>query len=97
MVKDTLERATEPNLDLKTYLQDAYIHPVMRQEKFDRRLTLEEDEESLLVPTKRTSRRSTPGVCEKTLLEEEEEESDFEIARVSVHFFSTKLFEDVSE
>ncbi|KAK8921125.1 hypothetical protein KSP39_PZI020853 [Platanthera zijinensis] len=61
MVKDTLERATEPNLDLKTYLQDAYIHPVMRKEKFDRRLTLEEDEESLLVPTKRTSRRSTPG------------------------------------
>lgn len=61
MVKDTLERATEPNLDLKTYLQDAYIHPVMRKEKFDRHLTLEEDEESLLVPTKRTSRRSTPG------------------------------------
>ncbi|KAG6385062.1 hypothetical protein SASPL_153886 [Salvia splendens] len=32
MRKDTLECATEPNLDLKSYLQSAYIHPVFKNE-----------------------------------------------------------------
>ncbi|KAK1295336.1 hypothetical protein QJS10_CPA16g01368 [Acorus calamus] len=30
MVKGTLERATEPSLNLKGYLQDAYVHPVFK-------------------------------------------------------------------
>ncbi|KAL1567769.1 Calcium permeable stress-gated cation channel 1 [Salvia divinorum] len=30
MRKDMLERATEPSLDLKSYLQSAYIHPVFK-------------------------------------------------------------------
>lgn len=62
-MKDTLERAREPNLNLKGYLQSAYIHPVFKNDEDE-----EEDsdpngklDESLLVPTKRQSRRSTPA------------------------------------
>nr|KYP58269.1 putative membrane protein C2G11.09 [Cajanus cajan] len=64
MMKDTLERATEPNLNLKAYLQNAYVHPVFKASIDD------EDEEdansqkweteSVTVPTKRQSRRNTP-------------------------------------
>ena len=32
MAKDTLERATEPNLNLKYYLKDSYLHPVFKEE-----------------------------------------------------------------
>ncbi|XP_047329121.1 CSC1-like protein At4g02900 [Impatiens glandulifera] len=60
MVKDTLELATEPRLNLKAYLQDAYVHPVFKGEE----IAKEEEEEaymdelvenSPLVPTKRSS------------------------------------------
>ncbi|KAK1318048.1 hypothetical protein QJS10_CPB04g00670 [Acorus calamus] len=62
MVKDTLERATEPNLNMKGYLQDAYVHPVFKDGGgFGRPPTIDEEENNPLVPTKRTSRRSTPG------------------------------------
>ncbi|XP_072982957.1 CSC1-like protein At4g02900 isoform X2 [Typha latifolia] len=60
MVKDTLERATEPNLNLRDYLKDAYVHPVFRSEEIERPAAIDEEEKSPLVPTKRTSRRSTP-------------------------------------
>lgn len=58
MVKDTLERATEPNLDLKAYLQDAYLHPVFHDGEIEQ-VTLNEEDNNALVPTKR-SHRSTP-------------------------------------
>ncbi|XP_020581813.1 CSC1-like protein At4g02900 [Phalaenopsis equestris] len=60
MVKDTLERAIEPNFNLKAYLQDAYIHPVFRKDEFGQPLAMD-DEENVLVPTKRNSRMNTPG------------------------------------
>ncbi|KAJ3694473.1 hypothetical protein LUZ60_009953 [Juncus effusus] len=62
VVKDTLERATEPNLDLKGYLKDAYIHPVFHNERpIGSFVELEDVEEKHpLVPTKRTSRRGSP-------------------------------------
>uniref|UniRef100_A0A2N9H8T8 Calcium permeable stress-gated cation channel 1 n=1 Tax=Fagus sylvatica TaxID=28930 RepID=A0A2N9H8T8_FAGSY len=65
MMKDTLERAKEPNLNLKGYLQNAYIHPVFKASEDDE----DEDDdvnnemwenESVIVPTKRQSRRNTP-------------------------------------
>lgn len=64
-MKDTLERAKEPNLNLKGYLQNAYIHPVFKASEDDE----DEDDdvnnemwenESVIVPTKRQSRRNTP-------------------------------------
>lgn len=63
MMKDTLERAREPNLNLKGYLQHAYIHPVFKDDEDD------EDEgfntkldDSVIVPTKRQqSRKNTPA------------------------------------
>lgn len=62
VVKDTLERATEPNLNLKAYLQDAYIHPVFKSVEIERPPALDEEENSPLVTTKRSSRRgSKPG------------------------------------
>ncbi|XP_059625811.1 CSC1-like protein At4g02900 [Cornus florida] len=64
MVKDTLERATEPNLNLKAYLQNAYVHPVFKGGEFEKPQAIDEEEESLLVPTKRSSRRSSKNGSE---------------------------------
>ncbi|KAK2990521.1 hypothetical protein RJ640_019801, partial [Escallonia rubra] len=59
MVKDTLERATEPNLNLKSYLQDAYIHPVFKGDELDRLPAIDEEENNPLVATKRNSRKGS--------------------------------------
>ncbi|XP_010430277.1 PREDICTED: CSC1-like protein At1g62320 [Camelina sativa] len=59
MIKDTLERAREPNMNLKGFLQNAYIHPVFKDEEFeddqfDEGLTEDsDDEDCVVVPTKR--------------------------------------------
>lgn len=63
MMKDTLERAREPNLNLKGYLQNAYIHPVFKgadDDDDDDVVYKKEENENVLVPTKRQSRRNTP-------------------------------------
>lgn len=63
-MKDTLERAREPNLNLKGYLQNAYIHPVFKDEgdsdSDDDNVESLEKYEPELVPTKRQSRKNTP-------------------------------------
>ncbi|XP_008803557.2 calcium permeable stress-gated cation channel 1-like [Phoenix dactylifera] len=63
MMKDTLERAKEPNLDLKAYLINAYIHPVFKDGEEDDSFAVGDEREydNVLVPTKRQSRRSTPA------------------------------------
>ncbi|KAG5231995.1 early-responsive to dehydration family protein [Salix suchowensis] len=62
MMKDTLERAREPNLNLKSFLQDAYRHPVFKgKDDSDSDEAPEEfEKEPGLVPTKRQSLRNTP-------------------------------------
>lgn len=62
MMKDTLERAREPNLNLKSFLQNAYIHPVFKGvEDGESDPAVEEfEEEPVLIPTKRKSRTNTP-------------------------------------
>ncbi|KAK9285862.1 hypothetical protein L1049_025063 [Liquidambar formosana] len=62
MMKDTLERARDPNLNLKGYLQNAYIHPVFKGgDDSDSDVDMEVlEQEPPLVPTKRHSRRNTP-------------------------------------
>lgn len=64
MMKDTLERTREPNLNLKDYLQNAYIHPVFKgadNDDDDSDVASEGwNREPALVPTKRVSRRTTP-------------------------------------
>ncbi|TQD98719.1 hypothetical protein C1H46_015628 [Malus baccata] len=80
MMKDTLERAREPNLNLKGYLQSAYIHPVFHEcdEEEDHESFEKEESESVIVPTKRQSRMNTPvpsrmtGGSSPTLLDVEE-------------------------
>ncbi|XP_043718808.1 CSC1-like protein At4g02900 [Telopea speciosissima] len=61
MVKDTLERATEPNFSPRSYLEDAYVHPVFKGSEFERPAAIDEEENNPLVATKRNSRKSTPG------------------------------------
>ena len=62
MMKDTLERAREPNLNLKSFLQNAYSHPVFKGEDGNDgdEAPGEFEKEPDLVPTKRQSRRNTP-------------------------------------
>lgn len=57
MIKDTLEKTQEPNLNLKEYLSGAYIHPVFKD---DDKNDKEQEFENILVPTKRISRLNTP-------------------------------------
>ena len=59
MVKDTLERAVEPNLNLRLYLQDAYIHPVFKGGEITRPVVIDEEEDSPLIETKRTPGRGS--------------------------------------
>ena len=64
MMKDTLERAKEPNLNLKDYLQNTYVHPVFKasEDEEDDEINDEKwENESVIVPTKRQSRRNTPA------------------------------------
>ncbi|CAN0892622.1 CSC1-like protein At4g02900 [Linum grandiflorum] len=58
MVRDTLERATEPNLNLRMYLQDAYVHPIFKDDSTNNaEMAIEEyDEDNPLVATKRSSK-----------------------------------------
>ncbi|GKB96221.1 calcium permeable stress-gated cation channel 1-like protein [Tanacetum coccineum] len=67
MMKDTLERAREPNLNLKGYLQNAYVPPIFKEAESD---SDDEDDgdldekqwqkDNVLVVTKRQSRKNTP-------------------------------------
>jgi calcium permeable stress-gated cation channel len=50
MMKDTLERAREPNLDLKKYLLNAYTHPVFKGG--------DDDDDDLINPRESTQCRS---------------------------------------
>ncbi|KAI4308352.1 hypothetical protein L6164_031435 [Bauhinia variegata] len=68
VMKDTLERAREPNLNMKEFLQNAYIHPVFKGEDESDSEGMTEDwpQEPVLVPTKRQSRRNTPLPSKKS-------------------------------
>lgn len=60
MAKDTLDRTMEPDLDLRSYLQDSYMHPVFKMEE-DEEIRSGWTEEPPLVPTKCASRGNTPA------------------------------------
>ncbi|XP_009357481.1 calcium permeable stress-gated cation channel 1 [Pyrus x bretschneideri] len=68
MMKDTLEQAREPNLNLKGYLQSAYIHPVFKEcdDEEDHESFEKGETESVIVATKRHSRRNTPAPSRMT-------------------------------
>lgn len=61
-MKDTLERTREPNINLKGYLQNAYVHPLYKCEDEDDcdAGSMEMEKDPVLVPTKRQSRLNTP-------------------------------------
>ncbi|KAE8681593.1 CSC1-like protein [Hibiscus syriacus] len=63
MIKDTLERATEPTLNLKDYLKDAYIHPVFKGRDYFESPQLVSDEESnTLVMTTRMGKHYAESI-----------------------------------
>ncbi|XP_048435132.1 calcium permeable stress-gated cation channel 1-like isoform X2 [Pyrus x bretschneideri] len=61
MMKDTLEHTREPNLNMKGFLQNAYIHPVFKGEddSENKAPAQEFEKEPAVVLTKRSSRRNT--------------------------------------
>lgn len=59
MVRDTLERVTDPKLNLKLYLQDAYLHPVFRGGELERPQIINEEEGNPLVATRRNPEKSS--------------------------------------
>ncbi|KAJ0448322.1 putative calcium-dependent channel, 7TM region phosphate [Helianthus annuus] len=69
MMKDTLERAREPNLNLKAYLQNTYVPPIFREADSSDSDDDDDDDandkkwekDNVLVPTKRQSRKNTPA------------------------------------
>ncbi|KAK8486716.1 hypothetical protein V6N11_069078 [Hibiscus sabdariffa] len=61
MIKDTLERATEPNFNLKTYLKDAYMHPVFKSTDIEKPDPLLEEEDRPLVATTRIANKQSPS------------------------------------
>jgi len=64
MVKDTLERAVEPNLNLRVYLQTAYVHPVFKDDDFERPALVDDEEDNPLIQTTRASRRGSKSVSD---------------------------------
>ncbi|CAM0958466.1 unnamed protein product [Alopecurus aequalis] len=62
MRKDILESAREPNFDLKSYLYNAYLHPVFKSDDVDKFYVADDPgAEEVIVATKRQSRRNTPA------------------------------------
>lgn len=68
MMKDTLERANEPNLYLKGYLQNAYVHPVFKDGEDVCGLILDEEERRPLVTTKRIVNNISAGTSKGTFV-----------------------------
>ncbi|KAM0865806.1 hypothetical protein ACQ4PT_043034 [Festuca glaucescens] len=60
MVKDTLERANDPTLNLREYLKDAYVHPVFQKNDMYELVAMDEEEKNPLVATRRQARMNTP-------------------------------------
>lgn len=64
MIKDTLEKAREPDLNLKAFLEDAYIHPIFKGGEFEK-LILDEESHPI-VATKRNSRMGSKRVSSES-------------------------------
>lgn len=62
MLKDTLERATDPTLNLKAYLKDGYVHPVYKCANNLYQLMIEEN--NPLVATKGSFHRESKAESE---------------------------------
>ncbi|XP_074312172.1 CSC1-like protein At4g02900 isoform X2 [Silene latifolia] len=58
MMKDTLERATDPTLNIRSYLSDAYLHPIFKGGEVYAQPPSDEEEGLPLVATKRSQRSS---------------------------------------
>ncbi|KAK4281131.1 hypothetical protein QN277_012661 [Acacia crassicarpa] len=58
MVKDTLEKAIEPNLNMRRYLEDAYVHPDFKGGSWDKPQVMDEEENNPLIQTRRARRSS---------------------------------------
>lgn len=65
MIKDTLEKAREPDLNLKAFLEDTYIHPIFKGGEFEKPI-LDEESHPIVVATKRNSRMGSKRVSSES-------------------------------
>ncbi|KAH9615815.1 hypothetical protein KSS87_022204 [Heliosperma pusillum] len=63
MMKDTLERATDPTLNIRSYLSDAYLHPIFKGGEAYVQPPSDEEEGLPLVATKRSQKSSKTLHC----------------------------------
>ncbi|KAF9623884.1 hypothetical protein IFM89_005975 [Coptis chinensis] len=61
IAKDTMERSAEPNLDLKAYLADAYLHPIFRSFEDVELLEVRVDKNRSHIDTPSMSELSSPS------------------------------------
>lgn len=61
MAKDTMERTTEPNLNIKAYLADAYLHPIFQSFKEEELVEVRVDKNQTHIPSPSESVVSSPS------------------------------------
>lgn len=61
MAKDTMERTTEPNLNIKAYLADAYLHPIFQSFEEEELVEVRVDKNQTHIPSPSESVVSSPS------------------------------------
>lgn len=61
MAKDTMERTTEPNLNIKAYLADAYLHPIFQSFEEKELVEVRVDKNQTHIPSPSESVVSSPS------------------------------------
>lgn len=69
-IKDTRERANEPNLDLNAYLEDAYVHPALKGMEIEKPKAVDEEENNQLVPNERNLHKNEESGLGSDVMEE---------------------------
>lgn len=66
MSKDLLEKATEPDLNIKAYLADAYLHPILRSFEVEEEELVELEEVQVRVDKHQTHVAAGPTLSESS-------------------------------
>lgn len=61
MAKDTMERTTEPDFNVKAFLADAYLHPIFRSFEEEELIEVRVDKNQTCIPSPSESEVSSPS------------------------------------
>ena len=61
MAKDTMEQTTEPDLNIKAYLADAYLHPIFQSFEEEELVEVRVDKSQTHIPGSSDSEVSSPS------------------------------------